>query len=203
MLVRIQLVLLGRMGHGHGGCWRLLTPPGTPLFSSLKVEPKRSLVSQAGTPKARPTALKSRQLDVVMEEGQGEELEVMLSESDDSEFDHDDEFPPSTDGDELSKTEKTKRGGKRSRAGIQLSPSKCKANRVKRAGCWKYFKVVTVASRKELGVMETKAKCKFCHRSYLYHQGGITTTLNRHLDKCTQYLNKLAQAKKNLAQGRR
>jgi len=38
----------------------LLTPPGTPLFSSLKVEPKRSLVSQAGTPKARPTALKSR-----------------------------------------------------------------------------------------------------------------------------------------------
>jgi hypothetical protein len=50
-----------------------------------------------------------------MEEGQGEELEleVMLSESDDSEFDHDDEFPPSTDGDELSKTEKTKREGKR------------------------------------------------------------------------------------------
>ncbi|XP_020398084.1 uncharacterized protein [Zea mays] len=124
----------------------------------------------------------------------------MLSESDDSEFDLDDEFPPSIDGDELSKTEKTKRGGKRSRAGIQLSPSKCKANRVKRVGCWKYFKVVTVASRKELGVMETKAKCKFCHRSYLYHQGGSTTTLNRHLDKCTQYLNKLAQAKKNLAQ---
>jgi hypothetical protein len=61
--------------------------------------------------------------------------------------------------------------------------------------------VVIVASRKELGVMETKAKCKFCHRSYLYHQGGSTTTLNRHLDKCTQYLNKLAQAKKNLAQG--
>jgi hypothetical protein len=142
-----------------------------------------------------------QQLDAVMEEGQGEELEVMLSESDDSEFDNDDEFPPSTDGDELSKTEKTNRGGKRSRAGIQLSPSKCKANRVKRAGCWKYFKVVTVASRKELGVMETKAKCKFCHRSYLYHQGGSTTTLNRHLDKCTQYLNKLAQAKKNLAQG--
>ena len=81
-----------------------------------------------------------QQLDAVMEEGQGEELEVMLSESDDSEFDNDDEFPPSTDGDELSKTKKTNRGGKRLRAGIQLSPSKCKANRVKRAGCWKKFK---------------------------------------------------------------
>ncbi|KAK3160312.1 hypothetical protein QOZ80_1BG0057830 [Eleusine coracana subsp. coracana] len=38
----------------------LLTPPGTPLFPSLEVESKRSPVSQAGTPKARPTALKSR-----------------------------------------------------------------------------------------------------------------------------------------------
>ena len=40
--------------------FRLLTPPGTPLFPSLEVESKRSAVSQAGTPKARPTALKSR-----------------------------------------------------------------------------------------------------------------------------------------------
>ncbi|CAD6232610.1 unnamed protein product [Miscanthus lutarioriparius] len=38
----------------------LLTPPGTPLFPSLEVESKRSPVSQAGMPKARPTALKSR-----------------------------------------------------------------------------------------------------------------------------------------------
>ncbi|GJN05847.1 hypothetical protein PR202_ga23516 [Eleusine coracana subsp. coracana] len=38
----------------------LLTPPGTPLFPSLEVESKRSPVSQGGTPKARPTALKSR-----------------------------------------------------------------------------------------------------------------------------------------------
>ncbi|XP_066308455.1 flocculation protein FLO11-like [Miscanthus floridulus] len=38
----------------------LLTPPGTPLFPSLEVESKRSPVSQAGTPKTRPTALKSR-----------------------------------------------------------------------------------------------------------------------------------------------
>nr|CAB3472269.1 unnamed protein product [Digitaria exilis] len=38
----------------------LLTPPGTPLFPSLDVESKRSPVSQVGTPKARPTALKSR-----------------------------------------------------------------------------------------------------------------------------------------------
>ncbi|KAG2587074.1 polycystic kidney disease protein 1-like 3 [Panicum virgatum] len=38
----------------------LLTPPGTPLFPSLDVESKRSPVSQVGTPKTRPTALKSR-----------------------------------------------------------------------------------------------------------------------------------------------
>ncbi|KAJ1282672.1 hypothetical protein BS78_03G069800 [Paspalum vaginatum] len=38
----------------------LLTPPGTPLFPSLEVESKRSPVSQGGTPKTRPTALKSR-----------------------------------------------------------------------------------------------------------------------------------------------
>ncbi|CAD6239567.1 unnamed protein product [Miscanthus lutarioriparius] len=38
----------------------LLTPPGTPLFPSLEVESKRSPVSQAGMPKTRPTALKSR-----------------------------------------------------------------------------------------------------------------------------------------------
>ncbi|KAF8705042.1 hypothetical protein HU200_031300 [Digitaria exilis] len=38
----------------------LLTPPGTPLFPSLDVESKRSPVSQVGTPKACPTALKSR-----------------------------------------------------------------------------------------------------------------------------------------------
>ncbi|KAL6847883.1 hypothetical protein ACP4OV_022011 [Aristida adscensionis] len=38
----------------------LLTPPGTPLFPSLEAQLKKSPVSQVGTPKARPTALKSR-----------------------------------------------------------------------------------------------------------------------------------------------
>ncbi|TVU21999.1 hypothetical protein EJB05_31672 [Eragrostis curvula] len=38
----------------------LLTPPGTPLFPSIEAESKRSPASQVGTPKARPTALKSR-----------------------------------------------------------------------------------------------------------------------------------------------
>ncbi|KAL6626707.1 hypothetical protein ACP70R_030433 [Stipagrostis hirtigluma subsp. patula] len=38
----------------------LLTPPGTPLFPSLEAQSKRSPVSQGGTPKTRPTALKSR-----------------------------------------------------------------------------------------------------------------------------------------------
>uniref|UniRef100_A0A0A9DEF8 Uncharacterized protein n=1 Tax=Arundo donax TaxID=35708 RepID=A0A0A9DEF8_ARUDO len=38
----------------------LLTPPGTPLFPSLEAQSKKSPVSQVGTPKTRPTALKSR-----------------------------------------------------------------------------------------------------------------------------------------------
>lgn len=40
--------------------FRLLTPPGTPLFPSLEMESRRTIMSQLGTPKARPTALKSR-----------------------------------------------------------------------------------------------------------------------------------------------
>ena len=141
-------------------------------------------------------------------------LEV-LSEEDEEEnsFDHDDELSVSLpsadgvtitqegDGDEVSKAEKGKRGAKRSKAGVQLSPSKSKASRVKRADCWKYFKLISVASKKEFGVQITKAKCKFCSKSYVYHQGGATSQLNRHLTKCTQYLNKLAKAKANLAQG--
>ncbi|GKU92100.1 hypothetical protein SLEP1_g5874 [Rubroshorea leprosula] len=38
----------------------LLTPPGTPLFPSLEMESQKAIMSQIGTPKARPTALKSR-----------------------------------------------------------------------------------------------------------------------------------------------
>ncbi|EOY17833.1 Uncharacterized protein TCM_042539 [Theobroma cacao] len=38
----------------------LLTPPGTPLFPSLEMESQKSVMSQIGTPKPRPTALKSR-----------------------------------------------------------------------------------------------------------------------------------------------
>ncbi|KAG9453974.1 hypothetical protein H6P81_006878 [Aristolochia fimbriata] len=39
----------------------LLTPPGTPLFPSLETETnKPTVMSQIGTPKTRPTALKSR-----------------------------------------------------------------------------------------------------------------------------------------------
>ncbi|KAF2296256.1 hypothetical protein GH714_037113 [Hevea brasiliensis] len=38
----------------------LLTPPGTPLFPSLEMESQKTVMSQSGTPKARPTALKSR-----------------------------------------------------------------------------------------------------------------------------------------------
>ncbi|KAK1265461.1 hypothetical protein QJS04_geneDACA011463 [Acorus gramineus] len=38
----------------------LLTPPGTPLFPSLEKESHKSPVGHIGTPKTRPTALKSR-----------------------------------------------------------------------------------------------------------------------------------------------
>ncbi|CAN1259444.1 hypothetical protein LINPERPRIM_LOCUS10149 [Linum perenne] len=38
----------------------LITPPGTPLFPSLEIESQKTVMSQIGTPKARPTALKSR-----------------------------------------------------------------------------------------------------------------------------------------------
>ena len=37
---------------------------------------------------------------------------------------------------------KTKRGVIRAKDDVPLSPSKCKVKRVKRADCWKYFKVV-------------------------------------------------------------
>ncbi|CAN1259443.1 hypothetical protein LINPERPRIM_LOCUS10149 [Linum perenne] len=39
---------------------KLITPPGTPLFPSLEIESQKTVMSQIGTPKARPTALKSR-----------------------------------------------------------------------------------------------------------------------------------------------
>ncbi|XP_019419898.1 PREDICTED: mucin-5AC-like [Lupinus angustifolius] len=38
----------------------LLTPPGTPLFPSLEMETRKTVMSQLGTLTARPTALKSR-----------------------------------------------------------------------------------------------------------------------------------------------
>ncbi|PHT49284.1 hypothetical protein CQW23_13492 [Capsicum baccatum] len=38
----------------------LLTPPSTPLFPSLEMESEKTMMSQLGTAKARPTALRSR-----------------------------------------------------------------------------------------------------------------------------------------------
>ncbi|XP_071732771.1 uncharacterized protein [Rutidosis leptorrhynchoides] len=38
----------------------LLTPPGTPLFPSLEMESQKTVMGQMGTPKPRPTVLKSR-----------------------------------------------------------------------------------------------------------------------------------------------
>lgn len=64
---------------------------------------------------------------------------------------------------------------------FSLCPSKCKVKRVNQANCWKYFKEIQVTSKKEAGVMVTKAKCKFCYKSYVYHPSGPTSQLNRHL----------------------
>ncbi|CAA2975281.1 Hypothetical predicted protein [Olea europaea subsp. europaea] len=47
----------------------LLTPPGTPLFPSLEIESQKTVMSQLGTPKARPTALKSRLANLQPEPG--------------------------------------------------------------------------------------------------------------------------------------
>jgi hypothetical protein len=82
---------------------------------------------------------------------------------------------------------KPTRGWKKLKAGtsIHLSPSKTKVKGRKRAGCWKYFKEIHVQSEKEFGVVVTKAKCRFCHKSYVYHQGGATSQLNRHLSRYT------------------
>jgi len=103
-------------------------------------------------------------------------LEVLSEEEEEEEensFDHNDELSVSLpsadgvtqegDGDEVSKAKKGK--------------TREKASRLKRADCWKYFKVISVQSKKQLGVKITKAKCKFCTKSYVYHKGGsyITT----------------------------
>ncbi|EPS71355.1 hypothetical protein M569_03402 [Genlisea aurea] len=47
----------------------LLTPPGTPLFPSLEMESHKTVMSQLGTPKAHPTALKSRLANAQAESG--------------------------------------------------------------------------------------------------------------------------------------
>ncbi|KAJ6968876.1 hypothetical protein D5086_029606 [Populus alba] len=42
----------------------LLTPPGTPLFTSLELESQKTAMSQIGMSNARPTALKSRLINI-------------------------------------------------------------------------------------------------------------------------------------------
>lgn len=53
MLFKLVVILFSSV-------FRLLTPPGTPLFPSLEMESQKTIMSQIGTPKARPTMLKSR-----------------------------------------------------------------------------------------------------------------------------------------------
>lgn len=46
--------------------FRLLTPPGTPLFPSLERESPKTVRSQDGSPKPHPTALKSRVRTIIL-----------------------------------------------------------------------------------------------------------------------------------------
>ncbi|RLN39323.1 uncharacterized protein C2845_PM01G46030 [Panicum miliaceum] len=87
---------------------------------------------------------------------------VEKEDEEENSFDHDDELSVSLpsadgatqegDGEKVSKANKGKRGGKRSKPSVQLSPSHSKASRVKRADCWKYFRVINVASKNSLGL---------------------------------------------------
>jgi hypothetical protein len=86
--------------------------------------------------------------------------------------DDDDAEGEESEGNHVSKAQKTNRGRKRLKGGSQLSPSKDKAKRGKHDGCWKYFKEIHVQSKKEFGVLVTKAKCKFYYGIYAYHPGG-------------------------------
>jgi hypothetical protein len=93
----------------------------------------------------------------------------------DDDDDAEEEEGEESKGNHVSKAQKTNRGIKRLKGGSQPSPSKDKSKRGKRAGCWKYFKEIHVQSKKEFGVMVTKAKCKFYYKSYAYHPGGNFT----------------------------
>ncbi|KAF0912758.1 hypothetical protein E2562_018996 [Oryza meyeriana var. granulata] len=67
----------------------------------------------------------------------------------------DDESQEEEDGDDVSVPSNPLNAarGLKAGAGIHLSPSKTKVKRGKRAGCWKYFKEISVQSKKEFGVM--------------------------------------------------
>ena len=59
--VKLGQVIIIQIGAQHGLCvFRLLTPPGTPLFPSLEMESRKTVMSRLGTPTTRPVALKSR-----------------------------------------------------------------------------------------------------------------------------------------------
>ncbi|KAH0688045.1 hypothetical protein KY285_016608 [Solanum tuberosum] len=57
------LMLQGRIAKSvEDANLKLLTPPGTPLFPSLEMESRKTVMSQLGTSRAHPTALTSRWL---------------------------------------------------------------------------------------------------------------------------------------------
>lgn len=59
--VKLVQMIVVQIGTYHGYClFRLLTPPGTPLFPSLEMETRKTVMSQLGTSTTRPTSLKSR-----------------------------------------------------------------------------------------------------------------------------------------------
>ncbi|XP_044353940.1 zinc finger BED domain-containing protein DAYSLEEPER-like isoform X2 [Triticum aestivum] len=90
----------------------------------------------------------------------------------------------------LVNNEKTKRVI-RKKATVNVGNNvKVRKSRVKRAPCWQHFKEVKAVCKKKPGAVVTKAKCLHCCNLFAYTPGGPTTSLNRHVDVCADYLNK-------------
>lgn len=90
---------------------------------------------------------------------------------------------------QMSRTE-VAAGKRKKKSGVVVVAKK--KTRVKRAECWKYFKLVKAVSKRRSDEIVEKAKCLGC-LSLLCYQGG-TTSLNRHRDSCYQIQNKKARA---------
>lgn len=169
----------------------------TPLPASLESRPrtrikqlaKKPSLSMQKMPMVTPSSASNNQSNVsISVEPTTNSREEEYKEAEENSLDMEDDLSLSLSSEDgwsegedeglVKQVHKTKRGVKRAKGDVPLSPSKCKVKRVKRADCWKYFKVVEVQSKKKFGEKVTKAKCKFCYKLYVYQPGGPTSQLN-------------------------